>query len=325
MSVARERHRDGRRHTIWALLFSLLFHGVIILTVASIYIFERTPPPPEPDDIEIVFIEPPSPPAPPRFVDVPLPADEAPEQAVFESDVASLAASPEAAEGDLPLPTQEGREQPTLELQDQELVMAQMQETQPVTEQMPVEEDQAEPQEVEETPAEPAEQEDPVEPEPDALLAMADPVARQTPTPTPRPAAPAAPPPSQAAYRPQTRATRLRGSVDSRGRSAVDSVATPLGRYRKAISDAVGSSWYYYIGPRLDMFSYGTLTVIFTIDKDGRVRSPRVLSNSSNESFEIVTLESILAAEIPPIPPEVLPTLEGGRIEVDYSFSIITN
>jgi hypothetical protein len=49
-----------------------------------------------------------------------------------------------------------------------------------------------------------------------------------------------------------------------------------------------------------------------------------VLSNTSNESFEIVTLESILAAEIPPIPPDILPTLDGGQIEIDYTFSIIT-
>jgi hypothetical protein len=32
-----------------------------------------------------------------------------------------------------------------------------------------------------------------------------------------------------------------------------------------------------------------------------------------------------LAAEIPPIPPDVLSVLEGGQIEIDYSFSIITD
>ena len=73
------------------------------------------------------------------------------------------------------------------------------------------------------------------------------------------------------------------------------------------------------------MFSYGTLDVVFAVDRTGKVRRPRVTRNSSNESFEIVTLESILAAEIPPIPPDVLPVLEGGQIEIDYSFSIITD
>jgi outer membrane biosynthesis protein TonB len=136
---------------------------------------------------------------------------------------------------------------------------------------------------------------------------------------------PPAPPPARPAFQRQARPTRLRGSVDSTGRSTVASVATPLGRYRKAISDAIGSSWYYYIGPRLDMFSYGTLSVVFTVDRTGKVRKPRVSSNTSNESFEIVTLESILAAEIPPIPPDVLPALEGGQIEIDYTFSIITD
>jgi hypothetical protein len=37
-----------------------------------------------------------------------------------------------------------------------------------------------------------------------------------------------------------------------------------------------------------------------------------------------VTIESIRAAEIPPIPPDVLPVLDGGRIEIDFSFSIIS-
>jgi outer membrane biosynthesis protein TonB len=121
-----------------------------------------------------------------------------------------------------------------------------------------------------------------------------------------------------------TRATRLSGSIDSRGKASVSALATPLGRYRKAISDAVGSSWYQHIGSRMDMFSFGTIKVLFTIEKDGKARNPRVLSNTSNESFEIVTIESIRAAEIPPIPPDVLPVLDGGRIEIDFGFSIIS-
>jgi protein TonB len=176
-------------------------------------------------------------------------------------------------------------------------------------------------------PAEPVE-EKPVEeekpPEPDALLAMNQPRREEESKPREQPRPPA-PPPARPAFQRQARPTRLRGSVDSTGRSTVASVATPLGRYRKAISDAIGSSWYYYIGPRLDMFSYGTLSVVFTVDRTGKVRKPRVSSNTSNESFEIVTLESILAAEIPPIPPDVLPALEGGQIEIDYTFSIITD
>jgi outer membrane biosynthesis protein TonB len=319
IAVQAKRKRAVRRATVRALAFSLLIHLVAILAVAWFYLAESAPPPEEITEIEITLIEPPAPQTP-RFVDSDAPEAEPPERAAFQSDRDTAAAAPEPAQGDLPVPSQEGREQPFLELQNTELAMAQPAETSPAPEVPPNEIAPPEPS------AEPAE-EKPVEespPEPDALLAMNQPRREEEKEPRDQPQPPA-PPAARPAFQRQARPTRLRGSVDSTGRSAVDSVRTPLGRYRKAISDAIGSSWYYYIGPRLDMFSYGTLSVVFTVDRHGKVRKPRVSSNTSNESFEIVTLESILAAEIPPIPPDVLPELEGGRIEIDYTFSIITD
>lgn len=322
IAVRQKRRSRMKRATLLALLFSLAIHLVSILTVAWVYIAERTPPPEEITEIEITLLEPPATQAP-QFVDTDAPESEPPEQAAFQSDRDTAAAAPEAAQGDLPVPTQDGREQPFLDLQNTELAMAQPAETAPAPEVPPSE--TAPPEPVAE-PAEP-EEEKPVEenpPEPDALLAMNQPRREEEKDPREQPQPPV-PPSARPAFQRQARPTRLRGSVDSTGRSAVASVKTPLGRYRKAISDAIGSSWYYYIGPRLDMFSYGSLSVVFTVDRTGKVRRPRVTSNSSNESFEIVTLESILAAEIPPIPPDVLPELEGGQIEIDYSFSIITD
>ena len=319
ITVQEKPKRRMRRATLLALLFSLAIHLVSILTVAWVYIAERTPPPEEVTEIEITLLETPARETP-QFVDTDAPESEPPEQAAFQSDRNTAAAAPEAAQGDLPVPTQDGREQPFLDLQNTELAMAQPAESVPAPEVPPSEAAPPEPS------AEPAE-EKPVEEkvsEPDALLAMNQPRREEEQKPQEQPQPPS-PPPARPAFQRQARPTRLRGSVDSTGRSAVASVQTPLGRYRKAISDAIGSSWYYYIGPRLDMFSYGSLSVIFTVDRNGKVRKPRVTSNSSNESFEIVTLESILAAEIPPIPPDLLPELEGGQIEIDYSFSIITD
>ena len=319
IAVQQKPRRGLRKATVLALLFSLLIHVVSVVTVAWVYLRETPPPVEEITEIEITLLEPPAPHSP-QFVDTDAPESEPPEQAAFQSDRNTAAAAPEAAQGDLPVPTQDGREQPFLDLQNTELAMAQPAETAPAPE---VPSSQTAPP----APlAEPAE-EKPVEekpPEPDALLAMNQPRREEENEPREQPRPPA-PPPARPAFQRQARPTRLRGSVDSTGRSAVASVATPLGRYRKAISDAIGSSWYYYIGPRLDMFSYGTLSVVFTVDRNGKVRRPRVSSNTSNESFEIVTLESILAAEIPPIPPDVLPALEGGQIEIDYTFSIITD
>ena len=312
IAVRGARRRKMQRATWLALLFSLLIHLVSVLAVAWAYLKETATPAEEITEIEITFVEPPAPPnAPPAFVDAAAPEAERQEQAAFESDRNTAAAAPDAAQGELPVPTQDGREQPFLELQETQLALAQPSDTAPAPETPPAE--PAEKKPAEEKPT-----------EPDALLAMNQPRREEEEEPREQPRPPA-PPPARPAFQRQARPTRLRGSVDSTGRSSVASVATPLGRYRKAISDAIGSSWYYYIGNRLDMFSYGTLDVVFTVDRSGKVRRPRVTRNSSNESFEIVTLESILAAEIPPIPPDVLPVLEGGRIEIDYSFSIITD
>ncbi len=323
IAVRGARRRKMQRATWLALLFSLLIHLVSVLAVAWAYLKETAPPAEEITEIEITFVEPPAPQtAPPAFVDAAAPEAARPEQAAFESDRNTAAAAPDAAQGELPVPTQDGREQPFLELQETQLAVAQPSDTAPAPETPPAEPAVAEAAAA----AEPAEEKPAEEkpPEPDALLAMNQPRREEEKEPREQPRPPA-PPPARPAFQRQARPTRLRGSVDSTGRSSVASVATPLGRYRKAISDAIGSSWYYYIGNRLDMFSYGTLDVVFTVDRTGKVRRPRVSRNSSNESFEIVTLESILAAEIPPIPPDVLPVLEGGQIEIDYSFSIITD
>lgn len=316
MTTRREEQRAARRQVCWAAFLSLLAHAAVIVFMAWFYVVKSVPAPEPAEDIEITFIAPPADAPKPGFVDSRAPEAPAPEQAVFESDRNTAAASPEKAQGAEPVPTQEGREQPFLEMDTTQLALAQPAEVPPAPESPPAPPDQ------QQTPkTEPAE-DTASKPEEIGLLAKAEPLS-EPPRESPRP--PRALPPSRPAYQRQARATRLRGSIDSAGRASVASLSTPLGRYRKAISDAVGSSWYYHIGSRLDMFNYGTVAVLFSIDKNGKAHRPRVLSNTSNESFEIVTVESILAAEIPPIPPDVLPALEGERIEIDFSFSIITN
>ena len=139
MTTVQTKPRRGlRRATVLALLFSLLIHLVSVLTVAWVYIAERTPPPEEITEIEITLVEPPAS-ATPQFVDTDAPESEPPEQAAFQSDRNTAAAAPEAAQGDLPVPTQEGREQPFLDLQNTELAMAQPAETAPAPEVPPSE------------------------------------------------------------------------------------------------------------------------------------------------------------------------------------------
>jgi outer membrane biosynthesis protein TonB len=325
MTTTRVAEREKtRRRTWWALVISLLVHLTVILAVAWIYFLEVEPPPEPVEEIEITIVQPPPAPPKPAFVDTSAPeAEKPPENAPFESDRDTAAASPDAATGAEPLPSQEGREQPVLELENQELALAEVKDTPPAPEAPPAQPALPQPPQPEETKQAKREEEKPEKADAEALLAAAQTKPQEKQREEPKP--PPAQPPAKPSFQRQARPTRLSGSVSNRGRSAVASMATPLGRYRKQITDAIGSSWYHHIGPRMDIFSYGTVSVVFVIDRNGKARRPRVVSNTSNESFEIVTVESILAADIPPIPPEIVPTLEGGQIEMDYTFSIITN
>jgi protein TonB len=315
-----KERRKLRRRTGWALLLSLLAHALIILTAAWFTILGLEPPPEPVEEIEITIIQPPP---QPQFVDTSAPeAEKPPEQALFESDRDTAAASPDVATGAEPLPSQDGRKQDFLELEQQELALAKVVQAPPAPETPPSEPAPPEPPQPEQPQETQPEEEKPEPVEADALMASAQPAKKEEPL---QRQPPPAPPPSRPSYQRQARPTRLSGSVSNRGKSAVAALSTPLGRYRKAISDAIGSSWYHHIGSRMDLFSYGTVSVVFIIDRNGKARRPRILANSSNESFEIVTVESILSADIPPIPPDILPTLEGGQIEIDYTFSIITN
>jgi outer membrane biosynthesis protein TonB len=320
MRDRRAERRAARRTVLLALLVSLLAHLTGVFTVAWVLFVK----PPElrevlPEELTVTLVEPPTA-QKPKFVDTSAPEAAPPENAMFESDRNTAAASPDAAAGGAALPTQEGREQPFLELEEQQLALAKPDAAPPAPETPP---SPAASQAAQPAPQLPEQREE-IKPKPeDDGAIIASNVAREPEKKTKQPPPPAVPA-SRPSYRPMTRATRLSGSIDSRGKASVSALATPLGRYRKAISDAVGSSWYQHIGSRMDMFSFGTIKVLFTIEKDGKARNPRVLSNTSNESFEIVTIESIRAAEIPPIPPDVLPVLDGGRIEIDFGFSIIS-
>jgi TonB family protein len=98
--------------------------------------------------------------------------------------------------------------------------------------------------------------------------------------------------------------------------------ATPIGRYKKAMADAIGSRWYYYVNERMGLLSIGTVSVSFKVTESGTVKDLRVTSSTSNSSLTDCTLRSIMEAKIPPITPDVAATLQNGCLEIDYSFTI---
>ena len=318
---------ENRRKTIGALIASLVVHFLIILLVAFALAFRPpvfVPQAAEPP-VELTIVAPESQPKQrPSYVETSESqrTDKPPEDATFESYKDTRAASPLPATGDAPVPSQDGTQSPALSFENREYTAGPQ--ARPSTPAVPPRQETAPEPKAEPTP------EPKFTPRPSTQLALLEPPKPQN---TPRPESakavqqkkqqPQAPQPP--GYQPQTRITRIRGNISNRGRSAVSATATPLGRYKKMLSDAIGSRWYYYVSDQIGLLNVGTVEVRFVVRDSGKVERVQVLRNSSNESFAACSVRAIMEAEIPPIPKELVPMLESGRIEIEYSFTILSN
>ena len=121
-------------------------------------------------------------------------------------------------------------------------------------------------------------------------------------------------------YSPQMRRTKVNGAAMPEGEDGTDSVATPLGRYRKSVSSAVGSRWNYYIQQRMSLLQTGKVTVIFSIDARGRVRGFRIEENTSNRAHAALIEQCVREAEFDAPPPEAM---RNGAFEYPMSFHLL--
>jgi len=338
-------------------ILSCLIHGALIIFLAILFArnlqkkeIQKFPSPPE----VTLEITPPSTTERP-FIEAKEVSENAPENSPFQSDQNSKAASEQSAEGQLPLPSQLGIEQAALELQNQrhtpgekpasqagKPLLAQTESPSPSASpsaQSPAQQKSTRSPTPAPTPTStPNPQPTPSTPPPPNNIRLLEPpespaVSSKQKEQKPEKASPASTsPPRQASvpgsqgsimgYQPETRQTVIHGNISNRGRSSVAAEATPLGRYRKGVSDAIGSRWYYYVDERMGVLSIGTVDVSFKVTASGKVSGLHVVSSNGNESLTDCSLRSIMDAKLPPIPPDVARTLQNGVLEIDYSFTV---
>jgi len=355
----RERRRTLVAFIASVIIHLLLLLIAILIFALNPELFDRPEPTPDDDEpIEFTILPPPEPEPEQRlFVDSSQTeaSDAPPPDPKFESDQDSVAASERPPMDETPVPTTDGEEERSFQLRDQTLTLGPAPQPQPPQPEVPEQRAELSPDML---PSEPLPTPEPVEaptPEPtpeekpdlempeQSDLNLLDPEELPSPTPSPTPSPEPTPTPRETpepevrraeaatrpsspiapGYQPESRTTRLTGGISNKGKSSVAAEATPLGKYRKMLSDAIGSRWYYYVADLIDLVNIGTVELRFVVRSDGTVEGVRVLKNSSNESLASVSVRAVIEAEIPPIPPEVVQELEDGRLEVDYSFTIV--
>jgi len=301
------------RKVLWALLAALLIHLLVAFALAAFGgAFTPAEPVAEEKPMEMTLVDLAT---PPPIKNTPFIETDAskqaplPDQKTFESNANSIAASEVPATGDLPVPSQEGKERPWMDLETHSASLSQ-------------DGAQPQPKSLAQETAQPS-QTPQATPEttPDA-----EQFALNTmPSPSVEPSVARKPEQVRSTYRPEKQQTRLAGSITNRGASAVNAVGTPLGQYQKMLYDAVGSRWYYHVARQRDLISIGTLRLVFSVNREGKPQNLKIVENSSNESFANVCLQSVLDIELPPIPDDVASTLPSEGLDEEMSFTMYAN
>jgi len=318
----------------FAILISIVLHLAVGFSLAAFgNVFNPPAPLPEEKPAELTLMDlSPAPPVEknPQFVDVDKSKESAekPKEQTFESNANSLAASQKAPSGDLPLPSQDGKDLPIRDLETHDFSLAtqgstpQPQQPSPPPETKPspppAKSPTPDPEQLamlKSTPPPPikAPDETPPSPTPDSAASVAPPAPR------PKPETPAS------NYQAQKQQTRIAGSISRQGPSSVNAVGTPLGRYQKQMYDAVGARWYQHMQQRQDLVSIGTARLSFSIDRSGRVTNLKVLENTANEAFASVCLQSVQELKLPPIPEDVASTLPSEGLQAELTFISYAN
>jgi outer membrane biosynthesis protein TonB len=309
-------HEYDARTVLWALLGAIAIHLAVafLLALWGGVLSPGLPIEEKPAELTLVDLsQTPLVPKNPAFIetDESKKSIEPPKEKTFESNANSVAASELPASGQLPLPSQAGKDRPFMDL-----------ETHPYS--LDTKGAQAQPSAAPQENPKPSAMPQPT-PQP-APLTAAEQFAMLTARPTPVTQRSAAPASIRSAYRPMKERTRISGSITNHGISSVNALGTPLGRYEKTLKDAIGSRWYAYVDRKRDLINIGTLQLRFYIDRSGRVKNLKITENTSNEAFANVCLQSVLEAQLPPIPDDLANTLPPEGLEVEgMSFIIYPN
>ncbi len=304
-------HEYETRTVLLALLAAILIHLLVAFFLAAFGGVFSPATPVEDKPSELTFMDlTPTAPKNSAFVET----DESkkapePKEKTFESNANSIGASELAAAGELPLPSQTGKDQPFMDLETHQHSLD-LKGAQP--------QPSAAPQESPNPSTAPQTQPAPVTAaEQFAMLTQRPAQTRETSAATSQP---------QSAYQRLKQRTHIAGNITNRGISSVNALGTPLGRYQKIVADSIGSRWYAFVEQKQDLVNIGTLKLRFYIDRSGRVKGLKVTENSSNEAFANVCVQSVLEAHLPPIPEDVANTLPPEGLEVDgLGFIIFPN
>ena len=131
----------------------------------------------------------------------------------------------------------------------------------------------------------------------------------------------AAKPATDPAFKGYQRKSAIVGSISRTGRSALDVVDSPLGRYQAVISRVVEQEWQRNCVRHRDFITPGFLTVRFFVEPTGKVRTVQFVGTmETGEVQKGFTLSAIRDAAIPAMPAAVKKDFDKEPLELIFNF-----
>jgi len=130
-------------------------------------------------------------------------------------------------------------------------------------------------------------------------------------TPQPMPQRPTSP--EDQGFRDEQMKTQVDGGISNLGQNSVDAERGVRGLYARQVQAAFGSRWYYFMKRHPDRYLTGYAVVRYAISREGKISNVRVIENTSNASFGLMCEQSVREAEVVPPPAEILETLGDGE------------
>ena len=127
--------------------------------------------------------------------------------------------------------------------------------------------------------------------------------------------------PKKSGFRGYSRQTRITGSINRQGKSALNVKNSPLGRYQGLISKAVELQWRRNCEQHRDHIVPGVISIRFYVDQSGGVSGIKfqevIGANFIERGF---TQRALRQVELPKMPESVLKELKGESLELIYNF-----
>lgn len=93
------------------------------------------------------------------------------------------------------------------------------------------------------------------------------------------------------------------------------------GHFGKAVGNAIGVRSEFYRQTQKNVLAVGEVKLQFTLDARGAVSDIRILSNTAGPINAAFAERAVREAKLPPIPPDRLSQLPGGRMQIEYTFT----